>query len=81
MNLNATQFNQLSNQFQQLSNLARQAGSKGPTADASAQYFSQLLSQMSQNLQAGGAAAGSNPAGATHQTASNALTSLLGKFI
>src|SRR6202012_30976 len=54
MTSNATQLNQLSNQFQQLSNLARQAGSNSPTSGTSAQYFNQLLSQMSQNLQAGG---------------------------
>jgi hypothetical protein len=81
MTFNATQLNQLSNQFQQLSNLARQAGSNSPTSGTSAQYFNQLLTQMSKNLQAGGSTSGSTPPGSPQQSASNALTSLLGKFI
>jgi hypothetical protein len=81
MNINPTQYNQLSNEFQNLSNLARQAGSNSPTSGPSAQYFNQLLSQMSQNLQAGGSTSASTPSSSTNQSASNSLTALLGKFI
>ncbi|HMF74179.1 MAG TPA: hypothetical protein VK604_00815 [Bryobacteraceae bacterium] len=79
MNLNPAQLNQLSDVFQNLSNAARQAGSaKGVAASTSAQYFNQLLSQMSQNLQVHGSTSGSTPKA---QNASNTLTALLGKFI
>jgi hypothetical protein len=81
MQINATQFNQLSNQFQQLSNLARQAGTNSPQSNTAAQYFNQLLTQMSHNLQAGGSTSGSTPSNGTQQSSSNALTALLGKFI
>jgi hypothetical protein len=81
MTINPTQYNQLSNEFQNLSNLAKQAGSNSPTSGSSAQYFNQLLSQMSQNLKSGGTMSGATPSGSTNQSASNSLTALLGKFI
>ncbi len=81
MNLNATQFNKISDMFQNLSNAARQAGSSNPTtASTSAQYFNQLLAQMSQNLHANGSLSTTNPANAS-QSASNSLSALLGKYI
>ncbi len=82
MQINPTQYNQLSNEFQNLSNLAKQAGSNSPTAGPSAQYFNQLLSQMTKNLQSGGTMSGTTaPSTSTNDTASNQLTALLGKFI
>ena len=81
MNINPTQYNQLSNEFQNMSNLAKQAGSNSPTAGPSQQYFNQLLSQMSQNLQFGASKSGSTPSTSTNDTKSNSLTALLGKFI
>jgi hypothetical protein len=82
MQINPTQYNQLSNEFQNLSNLARQAGSNSPAAAPSAQYFNQLLAQMSQNLKSGGSTSGTTaPSTSTNDTKSNQLTALLGKFI
>ena len=83
MNLNSTQLDKLSDAFQNLSNLAHQAASKnGAQSSTSADYFNQLLAQMSHNLQAGGTTSGSVPAGASNQqSSSNALTALLGKYI
>jgi hypothetical protein len=81
MNISPTQYNQLSSEFQNLSNLARQAGSNTPASGSSAQYFNQLLSQMSQNLKSGGSTSSAAPSGSTNQSASNSLTALLGKFI
>lgn len=82
MNLNATQLNKISDVFQNLSNVARQAGAtNSPTASTSAQYFNQLLTQMSKNLQSGGSLSGTTPATNGTQSASNSLSALLGKFI
>jgi hypothetical protein len=81
INSNSVDTNGLADFFQNLSNVARKSGSTAATGNAakpgapSAQYFNQLLNQMSQSLQITG---GLNMSGAQSK-AQNSLTSLFGK--